>query len=116
MSKLEYTLPHPSVTQGLRIQKQMLGPTPRKRRWPDLTVEQILAWADAHYARTGTWPRKESGTVFDAPRERWGTLSAALARGSRGLQPGSSLAQLLAQHRGVRNHLDLPRLSVVQIL
>jgi hypothetical protein len=26
-----------------------------QRRIP-LTVEQILAWADAHHARTGEWP------------------------------------------------------------
>ena len=25
-----------------------------------LTVQQILAWADAHHARTGTWPKIKS--------------------------------------------------------
>src|SRR5262249_54949702 len=28
---------------------------------PGLTVEQILAWADAHHAAHGRWPNKESG-------------------------------------------------------
>src|SRR5205807_938374 len=35
---------------------------------------------------------------------------------SRGLRGGSSLARLLAQHRGRRNHLDLPQLSQKKIL
>src|SRR5262249_6645494 len=33
----------------------------------------------------------------------------------QGLTGGSSLAQLLAERRGVRNHLRLPRLTVEQI-
>ena len=43
-------------------------------------------------------------------------VSHALRRGSRGLPGGSSLAQLLAEHRGKRNIQDLPPLSVNQIL
>jgi hypothetical protein len=39
-----------------------------------------------------------------------------LRKGSRGLPGGSSLAQLLAKHRGVRNSQRLPRLSVRRIL
>jgi hypothetical protein len=31
------------------------------RKGEPLTVEQILAWADAHKARTGTWPTRRSG-------------------------------------------------------
>jgi hypothetical protein len=81
-----------------------------------LTEEQILAWADAHYARTGQWPTSTSGDVEGAPGETWSGLAMALFDGQRGLTPGSSLARLLAEHRDRRNHLDLPPLTVEQIL
>ena len=72
---------------------------PREQRWPELTVEQILAWADAHHRRTGQWPNLASGLVMEAPREKWASLDAALRQGHRGLAPGSSLARMLAEHR-----------------
>jgi hypothetical protein len=39
--------------------------TPRRDRRckPKLTEATILAWADAHYLRTGEWPTKASGRV-----------------------------------------------------
>src|SRR5688572_22984979 len=33
------------------------GPRPQALYRPDLTEEEILAWADAHRAREGQWPR-----------------------------------------------------------
>jgi len=36
-----------------------------------LTEAQILAWADAHHARTGVWPTQRSGPVAEVPRETW---------------------------------------------
>jgi hypothetical protein len=81
-----------------------------------LSLEQILLWADAHYMRTGQWPRIESGPVFEAPSETWKGIQMALVTGHRGLPGGSSLAQLLAEQRGARNHYDLPALSIEQIL
>src|SRR5262249_31947793 len=36
-----------------------------------LTEAQILAWADAHYQRTGRWPRRTDGPIPDAPGETW---------------------------------------------
>ena len=83
---------------------------------PDLTEEQILAWADAHWERSGTWPTVATGAVQDSPGDTWLAISHALARGTRGFRAGSSLAQLLAQRRGKRNHLDLPGLSIDQVL
>ena len=80
-----------------------------------LTEELILAWADAHFERTREWPKKETGTVFDAPDETWRNIDAALCRGNRGL-PKSSLPQMLAAHRGVRNKQDLPILNEELIL
>ena len=88
-------------------------PKPQK---PPLTITQILAWADAHFERTGKWPKRTCGPVYDAPYESWSAIHCALQRGSRGLPRGSSLAQLLAERRGVRNSKALPRLSAKQIL
>jgi hypothetical protein len=83
---------------------------------PVLTREQILAWADAQYQRTGDWPKVSSGPVHDAPDEKWANIHAALYQGARGLSGGSSLAQLLADERGVRNSANLPPLTTDQIL
>jgi hypothetical protein len=81
-----------------------------------LTVDQILAWADAHRAATGRWPVEDSGPVSGAPGESWKAISLALANGYRGLPPGSSLARMLAERRGARNRKGLPRLTIEQIL
>src|SRR5262249_52289094 len=81
-----------------------------------LTVEQILAWADAHKARTGAWPQARSGPIPEAPGETWAGINMALYKGYRGLPPGSSLARLLAENRGLRNPSQLPPLSREQIL
>lgn len=83
---------------------------------PPLTEDQILEWADAHQMKTSKWPNENSGQVLDAPGEKWGTISGALAKGQRGLHGGSSLAKLLAERRGVRNISALPDLTIEQIL
>jgi hypothetical protein len=101
---------------GLRTKKRVARPTPREKRWPEFSIEQILAWADAYQARTGQWPRKDSGFIQEAPREQWRNVDNALRLGLRGLEPGSSLARLLDTHRGVRNRKSLPRLTRIQIL
>lgn len=90
---------------------------PRKVRWPDLSIEQLLAWADAHHERTGEWPTKQHpGWVVDAPAEHWARLDACLRMGLRSLPAGLSLARLLAKHRGVRNRKALPHLTEDDIL
>ncbi|MDB5310849.1 MAG: hypothetical protein JWO38_5051 [Gemmataceae bacterium] len=83
---------------------------------PPLTAEQILGWADAHHARTGKWPTAGSGRVSGVPGETWSAVAAALETGVRGLPRGGSLAKFLAEHRGVRNHMALPPITVEQIL
>jgi hypothetical protein len=83
---------------------------------PQLSRAQILTWADAHYRRTGSWPRSDSGRVTDARDENWSALSDALERGRRGLAGGSSLAALLAEERGVRNRKNLPPFRIRAIL
>jgi hypothetical protein len=55
-----------------------------------LTVDQVLARADAHHAATGRWPVEESGPVSVPPGESWAAVSLALTKGRRGLPAGSS--------------------------
>ncbi len=98
-----------------RLIRGHAGPDAYRTR-PVLTVEQILAWADAHRETTGEWPIEDSGAVCSAPDENWNAISGALLRGGRGLPGGSSLARLLAEHRGARNPQDLPVLTSEQIL
>ena len=83
---------------------------------PALTEGQILAWADAHHARTGEWPRCTMGPIAEAPGEEWRNVDAVLREGLRGLPAGSSLPRLLSFERGVRNEKDLPPLTIPQIL
>ena len=83
---------------------------------PPLTEDQILKWADHHHKKTGDWPRKNSGEVLNAPMETWAGIDTALTQGRRGLSGRSSLAQLLAEKRGVRNRSGLRSLTAAQIL
>ncbi len=80
-----------------------------------LTIEQILVWADEHRTATGEWPKPTSGKVRGT-EETWGGINNALQRGGRDLPGHTSLAKLLAEHRGVRNIHDLPLLTIEQIL
>jgi hypothetical protein len=83
---------------------------------PHLTVEQILAWADHHHERTGSYPNHESGVVLASKNETWKAIHLALLRGGRGLPTETTLARLLSRKRGVRNKHDLPRLAEETIL
>jgi hypothetical protein len=83
---------------------------------PRLTVKKILGWADSYYQKKGVWPKEISGTIPDAPEDTWLAVDRALRVGVRGLKGNSSLAQLLFEHRGVRNIQALRRLNTRQIL
>ncbi len=89
-----------------------------KKGLPPLTVPQILRWADAYNRRTGGWPhcKTKPGGIPGTNGETWLAVDTALRVGQRGLPGGSSLPQLLAHHRGVRNPQDLPPLSADQVL
>jgi hypothetical protein len=52
----------------------------------------------------------------EALGETWSRIDSALLAGNRGLPSGSSLALLLANHRGIRNPGSLPDLTEEQIL
>jgi hypothetical protein len=90
--------------------------TRNKMRLPGFTIDQILSWADAHRIATGQWPTHQSGSVAGARGETWFRVDKALRDGLRSLGGGSSLARLLTEYRGQRNHMDLPSLTVTQIL
>jgi hypothetical protein len=85
-------------------------------RWPpNLSEQQILTWADAHFAVRGKWPAAASGPI-PGTGETWAGVNFSLRAGGRGLCGGLTLTQLLAQRRGIRNHCRLPPLKVRQIL
>src|SRR5205085_2108256 len=67
---------------------------PNRADLPPLTVEQIMLWAEAHYKRTGQWPKSNGGQVVGAPGETWSGVNAALRVGNRGLPGGSRLSLL----------------------
>jgi hypothetical protein len=83
---------------------------------PRLSESQVLTWADAHHARTGQWPRMDSGLLRDELGDNWRRVDTALRYGLRGLPGGSSLARLLAERRGKRNKAQTPPLCEEQIM
>ena len=66
-----------------------------------LTEAQILAWADAHYQRTGLWPTATDGPITDVPGQTWQAVDMALRLGLHGLPGGDSLRRLLRGERGL---------------
>ena len=66
---------------------------------PDLTVEQILQWADRYFAARGRWPARQSGGIPKTRGETWRTVDTALSRGRRGLPGGMTLSGLLDENR-----------------
>jgi hypothetical protein len=85
----------------------------RRRR---LSPEAILNWADAHFKRTGKWPRQQSGPIREAPGETWLRVQNALLEGRRGLPGGETLAHFVATRRKLRTKVTLPKLTESQIL
>jgi hypothetical protein len=64
----------------------------------DLTPAQIFRCADAHFRRTGEWPRRSGAVHGDARGEIWSAVHAALEHGCRGSLGGTTLARLLKAH------------------
>lgn len=89
-----------------------------KSRLQPLNIKQVLAWADAHHKRTGSWPHGNSGPIRDAPPpgETWQNVDAVLVAGHRGLPRRMSVTKLLVKHRGIRHPMHPPRLMIKQIL
>jgi hypothetical protein len=83
---------------------------------PLLTIKHILELADAYHVRTGDWPTKNSSWLPGDRELSWRRIDNALRYRLRGISIRSSLAQLLARERGVRNVHDLPELTEELIL
>jgi hypothetical protein len=85
---------------------------------PPLAIPQVLAWCDAHRVRTGRWPRLDDwrDVIPGLNSETWRRVYQAVAIGIRGLPGDSTLWDVLAKHRGVRNINNLPPLTHEQIL
>ena len=101
-----------TLTRLLTQHRGSLGPN----RPANLTVRQILSWADDYYQTHGCWPSERYGKVAGAPGETWPGIDRRLREGGRSLPGGSSLTRLLAEHRGTRNPSSLPDLSITQIV
>ncbi len=80
---------------------------PIGQTWPRLSEEQILAWADSHFAACGQWPTSRSGPIAGTT-EKWVNLDMAMRYGLRGFSPRRSLAQLLIERRGMRSRGNPP--------
>jgi hypothetical protein len=75
---------------GRSVDPSLIGIRPR------LTLEQVLAWGEAHHAAAGRWPHRMAGPVLGVPGEKWVNIDEALRHGRRGLPSGLSLARLFA--------------------
>ena len=80
------------LPSGLSL-RRLLGHLPASRR-PRLTVDQVLAWGEAHHAATGQWPNSTLRMIVGTPDEKWGNVNECLRFGLRGLPSGLSLAKL----------------------
>ena len=56
----------PKVLGGFAQRGRPVRTPGRRRQKPPLTIKRILAWVDAHYARTGRWPQANLGRIHDA--------------------------------------------------
>jgi hypothetical protein len=80
------------------------------------SIRQILAWADAHHARTGKWPHCKSGPIPECPASTWRAVETALTSGGHGLPGGSSITRLLVERRAIRHRFQPLDLTIPQIL
>jgi hypothetical protein len=84
-------------------------------RQRQIKAEEILAWADAHYARQGKWPTCDSGVIFGMVRT-WKSIDSRLRKGLQRPRDRTTLAKFLAKHRDARDGRSAPTLSETEIL
>ena len=102
---------YPSLAALLRDRCGVVG----HRGKPEISIGQILEWADQYKAKHGRWPTANSGAIPEA-NENWRAICLSLLNGTRGLDGGWSLPRLLAEHRSHRNRSNLSRLTIRDIL
>ncbi len=86
-----------------------------QNRVPDLTVTQILKWADHYYMFHGRWPSERLGMVSGAFRGDLACYQSTPKTGG-GVCPGASLARLLKEHRHSGKTPTFPDFDIAQIL
>lgn len=101
-----------------RLRARYFGHIPQAPIRQPLSRKDVLAFADAHHARTGEWPALKSGRVHGThPPFRWSMVHGALYRGTvAGVPAGMTLASLLVAERGRRIPAYCPPLTIPQIL
>ena len=75
---------------------------PKKHRRPkrlraksyELTVKQILRWADAFHEQHGRWPQRTDGSIDGTLQETWAIINGCLAKAHRGCTGPHELALL----------------------
>jgi hypothetical protein len=81
----------------------------RRTHPPDLNLELILDWAQKYYSKYNIKPTAKNKVIEfainDHQGETWLAVDAALRKGRRGLAGGSSLANLIHDKLGIKNHL-----------
>ncbi len=96
----------------MTIASRFSGPVTSER---PLRVENVVAWAEAFFLRSGKWPDWQSGPIPGSRGETWFKVAGALALGGRGLPRAGSLSRFVAERRGLINPA-IRNLSVDQIL
>lgn len=104
----------PGGSSLAKLLEERRGKISRSNR-PRMTETQILAWADAFFAKHGRWPMENSG-IIEGTDENWRNINQSLNRGDRGLPGGTSLSQFLEIYRGKVNSRNRPRLTERQII
>jgi hypothetical protein len=84
-----------------RLLERHRGKTDLRVAMPDLTLKQVLKWADSHRAITGRWPWRECGPVLDCPGISWATIDSRMGTGEWELPRGTTLAKWLLKVRDV---------------
>ncbi len=82
---------------------------------PDFTYDTILKWADSHHARTGSWPKSNSGPILECPGETWAVMDQRMRKGQRGFDRKLPLAHFLHAERGARIYHKVQPLNIQDI-
>ena len=121
MAKRGQRLAHGSARSARRI---VVGSTPRRKtqRPESRRIARPTSGTNLRLGRRATANEQALGLlrspdpIPEAPGETWRAVDGGLRVGVRGLPSGSSLAQLLDEHRGRRNLRELPPFTVRKIL
>ena len=86
-----------------------------KKNLPHFTNELIEGWCILFYKKFGIYPKRTSGIIEFAEGKyagiTWALVDTALQTAGRGLKEKSSLPKFLEEKFGVKNKMNLPRLS-----